>query len=153
MNADHSNRKGLDRRAFLLLIGGASAAVISGWVLVPPGECRLEKPSSLPHPFTPRLAQSYAVKPGGAGAWIVSLGPRTRTHCQVNDLGRYVLEEMDGHKTVEGLALTVMSRMSTPPADVEALTSSIALFLAELGQAGLLAAPFYANLCCAEVSP
>ena len=154
MSRGGGNERRPTRRAFLYAVGGAAGAAIAGWVLI--SQTRRPRTPSLPSENSPRgpaLSRDLAITPTADGADVLRAGHSGKSPvCRVNDLGRYLLEQMDGRKSVSALARSLRARLQSPPADVERFQSGVAAFIAELGKAGMLEEPFYVNIYNGEVT-
>jgi hypothetical protein len=136
----------LSRRHFLYAVGGTAAAALGGWVL----HRNLAPPLLAPESAAPRLRSGIAIAPSEFGAELFDAAGGAPL-CGVNQLGSFVLAQMDGRSSVAEIARRVAAR--TPgAANRDAVEASTAMFLAELGSAGVLAAPFHVNIHSCEIS-
>lgn len=142
----------LTRRHFLYAVGGTAATALGGWVLGHGGNFPLVQSSHAPEPAAPGLRSGIAMVPSEFGAELFDTGALERIPlCGVNQLGSFVLTQLDGRNTVSEIARRVAAR--TPgPANREAVEASTAMFIAELGSAGVLAAPFHVTIHSCEIS-
>lgn len=150
-----TTQKGISRRKFFYVIGGATGAVIGGWLLTPQvGKPFPGRAKAGPTPTGPGLTDGLVIKPTRDGAEIYRTtgADSAEPICMVNEVGRYVLDEMDGKKPVSELAKAVMARLEAPPSDLEAFSSQIASFIADLGDANLLDRPFFVNIYRSEIT-
>lgn len=154
------NKRGGDdsvgRRTFLQAAGGAGLAGIAGWFLA----CRLpdaSTPRRAPdgQPPRPRLRQDLRLVPAQDGLLQV-FDPRHRQGkepvCAVNTAGAGVLRLLDGSQDIHGVSRALLAQTTPPPADTSGFTAGAACFVAALGQAGLLSAPFWVNIIDHEYS-
>ena len=95
-----------------------------------------------------KAVKGLRIESGNNSAMIyrVSEGNAGKPICKVNRIGMHILLDIDGRKTVKELALSLMDKIDLSPPDPETFLSSIALFLAEPGMAGILAEPFFVNI-------
>jgi len=127
------------RRAFLISLG-AGAAGITGYALWP-ALCRVVGQAADPRP---RLHNSLVVGRDGDGYQTLATSPDEAPRFAVNRVGEAVLCRLDGRHTIAQVATAVARELHLTPG--ERLEAGIAEFVAQVGQAGLLVAPFYATL-------
>ena len=148
-------RPPVTRRHFLYALGSLAGVGIGGWVLSMTTEGRAASATARGDSGKgPMLRVGLVVSPSETGAEVYdrSSGKQEGPVCFVNRLGLRVLESMDGERTIDDIARGLLGRLRAPPSDAEAFTSSVAMFMAELGSAGLLNAPFFVNIHSREVS-
>ena len=118
MNRYERKKRHPTRREFLYAVGGATGAAIAGWVLI--SNMRRPRTPSSGSPTGPALSQDLAITPTAEGADVLCVGQSQKSPiCRVNDLGRYLLEQMDGRKSVSALAQSLRARLQSPPVDAE----------------------------------
>ncbi|HWP95735.1 MAG TPA: PqqD family protein [Syntrophomonadaceae bacterium] len=150
MSEDQNNGH-TTRRQFLIELGGIAGLAITGWYLLPGLFLKPGDSSSPAHENKPRLKVGYEIREAGEGADIYS-NAHGNPICQVNDIGKFVLKEMDGVKTVEEIADRVARKLNTSLENLENFRGKIALFIARLAEAGLLSSAFYINVMECEVT-
>jgi hypothetical protein len=138
--AGDSGRR-LTRREFVVALG--SVLVVAGYCVVggrPPdhGPERAVKPG-----VRPRLRDGLVLGTD-AEMLTVAIAAGSSPVYAVNDVGRTILEAMDGRRTVEEIA-GVLSQRYAVPAD-QALQADVALFIAQVAILGLLAEEFRATI-------
>ena len=131
----------MTRREFKIALGAAAGSGILGYLLVRPA--RAPEPASVPHSPHPKLRKGLAIEgPGSDGMTTIRL--LDGSLCAVNAPGADVLRRLDGAHTIEQIAGAAGRRAGVTPD--AALTAKIACFVAQLGAAGFLDMPFYAQI-------
>jgi hypothetical protein len=131
----------MTRREFKIALGAAAGSAILGYLLLPqaPGT----QPASLSPGACPRLRHGLAMEgPAADGMTVVRLPDGGL--CAVNAAGAAVLRRLDGAHSIEQIARAAAARAGVAP-DAP-LIAKMACFVAQLGAAGFLDAPFYAQI-------
>ena len=126
------------RRRFLIALG-AGAAGIAGYRLM-----AHVAPASGAADARPKLREGLSFDRDTDGYCTLTTQPGSGPLFAVNASGETVLRCLDGRHTIPELARRLAAGLGLPHDG--ALEAALALFVAEVAQAGLLAAPFYAYL-------
>ncbi|MDR0749676.1 MAG: PqqD family protein [Tannerellaceae bacterium] len=133
----------MDRRDFLFRLGLGTTLSIAGVFTVddalPAGFTGSQELPEPPSGF-PELSKDVA-KRFEDDKLILSGG---RTNCYVNKTGGKVIEWMDGKNSLQAISSHISEYYSVEHTDT--LESSVAMFICQLGEAGLLASPFYVTM-------
>jgi hypothetical protein len=131
----------MTRREFQIAFGAALGSGILGYFLT--HQVGSPQSASVPHSPRPRLRQGLVIEPPGADG-MTTIRLSNGGLCAVNAPGAEVLRRLDGAHTIEQIARAAgKSAGVTPDAS---LTAGMACFVAQLGDAGFLDAPFYAQI-------
>lgn len=143
--------KQITRRRFIFRLG-ATGIAISGWIMMPEAVRRIA--GALSQESGPALREGLAVRHVDGGAEICEGGGfgKGRTVCEVNDVGRLVLDGMNGRSSVHTIVKDLSSKLGVSKADMRVFTAGIVLFIAELAESGLLRGRFYANIYARETA-
>ncbi|MDR1623955.1 MAG: PqqD family protein [Tannerellaceae bacterium] len=133
----------MDRRDFLFRLGFGTTLSIAGAFIVDKAfsagftssQELSESPSGFPElskDVTKRFEDDKLILFGG------------RSNCYVNKTGAKVIGWMDGKNSLKVISSHISEYYSVEHTD--ALESSVAMFICQLGEAGLLASPFYVTM-------
>ena len=139
----------VNRRHFLYSIAG-SATAIAGWVLIPGCKSTPISQSHRENNFYPQLADGIVFQKTKSGGELINLNDQKQVVCEVNEYGLKILEDLDGKNTLQDLAGKLHTGFD--PEHLEHVEASVASFLADLAQAGVLSEPFFVNLYSSEVT-
>jgi len=131
----------LSRRNFEIAFGAAVGSGILGYLLVRPAPA--PQPAPIVNSPRPRLRKGLAFE-GPAADGLTSVRLPDGSLCAVNAPGAEVLRCLDGAHTIEQIARAAGQRAGVA-ADAS-LTARMACFVAQLGAAGFLDQPFYAQI-------
>jgi hypothetical protein len=133
----------MNRRDFLFRLGSGTTLSIAGFFTVShvfPSEAARSRELSGPPSVFPKLSKDIT-KRFEEDTLILSGG---KSNCFVNKTGEKVIGWMDGKNNLQAISSRISEYYSVEYTD--ALESSVALFICQLGEAGLLAAPFYVTM-------
>ena len=152
MSAARFNTRRSVRRQFVHALP-ETRAVVSGWVLV--HALPVDQPGSraTANPRAATLAADVVVEPTRSGATVYRASQRhLGPVAQVNPAARYLLEHVDGRRTVDDLALGLMRILAARRGLLEAYGATVSLFLANLTAGDLLDEPFEVRAAVREVA-
>jgi hypothetical protein len=128
------------RREIHIALGAAGSGIL-GYLLLRPATHTGQAPA--PGSAHPKLRGELGIEgPDGDGMFQVQLP--SGELCALNAAGAEVVRRLDGAHSVEQIAAAMGRRAGIRP-DAP-LTAKVACFVAELGSAGFLERPFYAQI-------
>ena len=131
----------MTRREFKIAFGAAAGSAILGYLLVRPEQAPETAPATLSP--RPKLRKGGAIEgPGADGMTTIRLPDGSL--CAVNAPGAEVLRRLDGAHTID--QITRAAGKSSGVVPDASLAAKMACFVAQLGAAGFLDRPFYAQI-------
>lgn len=142
--------KDISRRSFIVRLV-ATGLAISGWILMPEALRRITNP--ILHDYGLELRDDLVVKyvKDGAEIKVVDELGEQRAICKVNEIGRMVLDCMDGRSSIHDIIKNLSSRLEIPKSDADTFSTNVVLFVAQLSEIGLLKRKFFANIYAREI--
>jgi hypothetical protein len=144
----------MTRRTFLITLGKIGVTAISGWV-IPSSLKSIVKvvSSSNLSVECPALKSGLELRAVEDGVQIFDRKnlSHTKPRCFVNAAGYSVIKLLNGKNGLENISRHLLGDKKVTVAEVDKCTAGIAQFVAELGMAGLLKAPFHVEIVNAEV--
>ena len=134
------------RRQFLIALEGVLGLTIAGVIIAP----KVADSVAAARGASPRpaLLDCLELRPGPEGVDVYDLSaPGAPTLvCSVNSVGGQILPELNGAHTLDGIVEATLQKLGRQRADPQAFGGKVALFIAELAQAGFLKQPFYVEV-------
>ncbi|MEN6390797.1 MAG: PqqD family protein [Syntrophomonas sp.] len=141
------------RRQFLIGLGGLAGMAIAGWYFQPNTASKQSDTIPVTPDLRPSLKPEYEVRETADGVELFENGQgKAKMVGRFNDIGGYILSEMDGVKSVEEIATGVLSKLKVSVTSIENFQGKTALFIATLAEAGFLSSAFYINVVESEVT-
>ena len=131
----------MTRREFKIAFGAAAGSGILGYLLVRPE--RAPEAFSTTHSPRPKLRKGVAIEGPGADG-MTSIRLPDGSLCAVNAPGAEVLRRLDGAHTIDQITRAAGKSAGVVPD--ASLAAKMACFVAQLGAAGFLDRPFYAQI-------
>jgi hypothetical protein len=143
---DDSARSRFNRRQFLIALEGAIGLTIAGVIVAPRivDSIAQARPASAHPALLDCLQLRLAAQ--GADLYDISATGQPALVCSVNQVGGAILERLDGRSSVDTIVTSVLRQLGQTSAQPDAFGGKVAIFIAELAQAGFLKEPFYVNV-------
>ena len=133
---------GWTRRSFAISLAAAASAAVAGYFLVREDPAGPARSAGETGSHRPRLAAGVVFGQADGAVTIARGQGSDAVVCGVNEVGRAILERLDGEHTIGDIAEVLSRRLEQPRTD--AMDAGVAVFVARLGQTGFLREPFHA---------
>jgi hypothetical protein len=136
----------LNRREFIIALGGLTGAAIIGWIAVPKTVEVISQWSNLS--LQPELLDCLEIRNGDGRTEIYDISEKTNPIlvCKVNTVGGSILRQLDGRHSMNEIIQTVRQSIGITPSETDPFASKVALFITGLAEAGFIKRPFFVNL-------
>lgn len=138
-----NSSKGMSRRDFLITLGAGTAATISGYFFIQ-GQFTQESSKSTLEKQLPILKHDIKFGKAENLLTITRKTERSTITCAVNDIGKEIINKVDGKHTVQEISKHIAKKAGT--SRTELMDARIAYFITQLGILGFLKEAYHVNI-------